>query len=884
MSRTSVATAALIAALGVSSTALAQTAPQTATRPAETAPEAAQLDEIVVTGSNIRRAAADSTNPVQVLGAEELRTSGKATIAEVLRSISASTGNTNNETQNSGWASGAAGIGLRGLSSANTLVLLNGRRVANYGFPSSGLSNTFVNVNALPLVAVQRTEVLKDGASAIYGSDAITGVVNIITRQNFQGFDFGASAGTSDEGGLDTWRAYAVGGIGDYEADGYNVLLSVEAYNRDRLDHSERYRTASGRYDTLPGGRWNGWSARGARFLVDGRSVPLVDAQGNCPEGMVLTASAPIDGRAGDTCAINLADYSTLIPSTDRYQAYLHGRVRVTDDIEAFGEVLYSHIEGTSIFGSSPYFTLEGGRFALNATTGLAELVSNNLPANSPYNPYGRAIPIEYTFFDLGQSLKTNTSDAYRTLVGIRGGDRFEWEATAFYGASRERERVAGGFANRFTLAAALANGTLNLHDPSATPQAVLDGIRLSTLRPAESVLYGADFKISGELFNLPAGPIGFAAGVDLRHESLESRNPTAITEGLQIRPAIAAIDGERDVAAVYAEFNVPIIDGLDVQLAGRADSYSDFGEAFSPKIGLRWEILDSVAFRASAAKGFRAPSLSENSASTNISYGSVIDPYDPDIPNSSQNPTFFTIGNTALEPERTYSYNAGFVFTPTSDTVFSIDYYRLELDNLIGTGNSAAIVLANNPANVIRDARGKLQAVYNAYQNLTELETQGIDFDFSQRWRHSELGEFVFSSVWSHVLDYKRQSVPGGPLLDWAGTNQGGVLPETKGTTRIAWRPLEQFEATATWYHTSSYDQATVVGGQSKVDAYNQFDIYLGYELPVGTRIHVKVDNIFNEFPPHDARFPGINGAPYDFGQYDARGRYFQVGFDHSF
>lgn len=881
MHKNSVAVAAMLSALGVASPGLAQTASPPAAVPLA---EEAQLDEVVVTGSNIRRLVADSVNPVQVIGAEELQTSGKATIAEVLRSISASTGNTNNETQNSGWASGAAGIGLRGLSSANTLVLLNGRRVANYGFPSSGLANTFVNVNALPLVAVQRTEVLKDGASAIYGSDAITGVVNIITRQDFEGLDVGASYGTSDAGGLDTWRAYAVGGIGDFETDGYNVLLSVEAYNRDRLDHNERFQTASGRYETLPGGRWNGWSARGARFLVDGRSVPLVDAQGNCPEGMSLTASAPIDGRAGNTCAINLADYSTLIPSTERYQGYLHGRVRLGGNLEAFGEVLYSHIEGTSIFGASPYFTLEGGRFALNATTGLAELVSNLLPANSPYNPYGRAIPIEYTFFDLGQSLKTNTSDAYRTLVGIRGGDRFEWEATAFYGASRERERVAGGFANRWTLVAALANGTLNLHDPSSTPQAVLDGIRLSPLRPADSVLYGADFKVAGDLFNLPAGPIGFAAGIDLRHESLESRNPREITEGLQVRPAIAAVDGERDVSAVYAEFNFPVFEGLDLQLAGRGDYYSDFGSAFSPKIGLRWEIFDNLAFRASAARGFRAPSLSENTASTNISYGSVIDPYDPDIPKSSQNPTFFTVGNTDLEPERTYSYNAGFVLTPGPATVFSVDFYRLELDNLIGTGNSAAIVVANDPANVIRDARGKLQAVFNAYQNLTELETQGIDFDLRQRWQHAELGEFVLSAVWSHVLDYKRQSVPGGPLVDWAGTNLGGVLPKNKGTTRLAWWPLEQLEAAATWYHTDGYDQATVVGGQSRVEAHDQFDLYLSYAFDGGPRLYVKVDNIFDAFPPHDARFPGINGAPYDFGQYDARGRYFQIGFDQSF
>ena len=265
----------------------------------------ATVADVIVTGSNIRRAAAEGFNPVQVIAKEELENSGKVTVADLLRSISANTGNSSNETSNSGWASGSAGIGLRGLSQKNTLVLLNGRRVANYGFPSGGLSDTFVNLNALPMVATQRVEVLKDGASAVYGSDAVAGVVNIITRQDFEGLEVGGSYGTSYAGGLDTWQGKIVGGYGNLEDDGFNVLVSLEAYTRERLDQDERDLTKSGIYSG-PGGRWNGWSAKGARFLINGASAPFVDAQGNCPQGMVLTASAPIDGLAGDTCAINL--------------------------------------------------------------------------------------------------------------------------------------------------------------------------------------------------------------------------------------------------------------------------------------------------------------------------------------------------------------------------------------------------------------------------------------------------------------------------------------------------------------------------------------------------------------------------------------------------
>ena len=455
------------------------------------------LNTVSVTGSNIRRAEAEGSNPVQVIDRETLATSGKITVADALRAISANTGNATNETSNSGWASGSAGIGLRGLSQKNTLVLLNGRRLANYGFPSNGLSDTFVNLNALPLVAVERIEVLKDGASAVYGSDAVAGVVNIITRQNFEGLEVGGSYGTSDEGGLDTVRGRVVGGFGDLDTDGFNVLASVEGYTRDRLDQDQRSLTRSGIYSDLPGGRWNGWSAKGARFLVGGASVPLLDAAGNCPEGMTLTASAPIDGLAGNTCAINLAPYTTLIPSTERYQAYVNATVRLTDRADLFDEALYSRIHGASIFGSSPYFTLEGGRFALNAQTGLAEPVSNLLPANNPYNPYGVATPIEYTFFDLGQSLKTNRSDAFRLLGGARGrGDRFDWEVATFFAKSTEEETVAAGFASRWPLARALADGSLNLHDPAATPSAVLDAIRLSTVREAQSSLHGIDFKL----------------------------------------------------------------------------------------------------------------------------------------------------------------------------------------------------------------------------------------------------------------------------------------------------------------------------------------------------------------------------------------------------
>ena len=880
MSNKTILSAALSAALAASSPAFAETA-----APAD---GSKTLAAVQVTGSNIKRTETEGANPVQVISQEQIAESGKLTVADLLRSISANTGNSTNETTNNGWSSGAAGIGLRGLSTKNTLILLNGRRLANYGFPNGGLSDTFVNLNALPLVAVERIEVLKDGASAVYGSDAVAGVVNIITRQSFEGADIGGSVGRSGEGDMDTQTVKFVGGIGDLDEDGYNILVSLEGYNRDRLDHSQRGLTASGDYSHLPGGTRSGWSAKGARFLVGGVSVPFLDADGNCPDGTVLTASAPIDGRAGDTCAYNLNDYSTLIPSTKRWQAYVNGTFRLNDSVDAFGEVLYSDIKGTSWFGSSPYFTLESGRFALNADTGLAEPISAVLPASNPYNPYGRDVSLEYTFFNLGPTFKTNRSTALRGVSGLRGkGEVWDWEVAAFGASSRERETVSGGFANRWALADALASGSYNLVDPAATPQSVIDSIALSTLRPADSRLYGVDAKATRTLAELEHGSVGFAAGYEFRHEKLDSWNPWQIDAGLQIRPAIAEVHGERDVHAVYAEVVAPLARGLEVDAAVRGDHYDDFGNAVSPKLGVRWQPTDWVLLRASASRGFRAPSLSENSDSTMISYttAGVIDPYDPDQPGGRVSPTFFTIGNTGLEPEKTRSFNAGVVFSPGANTSLSVDWYRIKVDNVIGSGNTTTIIERNDPADVVRDANGKLQAVYNRYQNLSELQTSGVDVELRQRWATENAGTFTLGSALTYVIDYKRPQVIGGPLVDYAGSNRGATLPDTKGTTTLEWS-VGDWRTALTWYYTGGYDQqgsAAARAVQKEVASYSQFDLYLGYAGFEGWNLYAKVQNLADREPPFDATYPGIR-APYDFSQYDLRGRYFTVGFDYRF
>ncbi|WWW37300.1 TonB-dependent receptor [Stenotrophomonas rhizophila] len=439
-------------------------------------------------------------------------------------------------------------------------------------------------------------------------------------------------------------------------------------------------------------------------------------------------------------------------------------------------------------------------------------------------------MPIEYTFFNLGPTIKTNRSQAYR---GTGRAARQPAELGLGSGRVRRTQQRARDRLRRLRqpLRAGRCAGQRQLQ-PAQPVGHRAGGAQRDQHQHAAPGRVGAagrgreDFRRAGPH---RAGEIGFAAGAEWRREKLDSNNPWQIDAGLQIRPAIAEVHGERKVTAAYAEVNVPLAERLELQAAARADHYSDFGDAFSPKLSLRWQPWDILLVRAAASKGFRAPSLSENSNSTSIAYGSVIDPRDPDVPGSRQNPTFFTVGNNDLKPERTKSFNAGIVLSPWTNTSLSVDYYRIELENLVGTNNTQTLVTDNVPGAVSRDERGKLLAVFNRYQNLSELKTSGFDVELRQRFPTARAGDFALSSAFTHVRNYSRPTVVGGPLVDYAGSNLGATLPKNKATTTFDWS-YGDFRTALTWYYTSGYDQkasAAATAVQDRVDAYSQFDLY---------------------------------------------------------
>lgn len=847
------------------------------------------LSRVVVTGSNISsRAGTEGPNAVQVIDAEAIGKSGKQTVGEVLRTISAFNGRSDNENTSSNWGAGSSAVGLHGLSSKNTLVLLNGRRLASYGFPNM-LSDMSPDINSLPSAAIERIEILKDGASAVYGSDAVAGVINLITRQNYQGLEGKMSNGYASQGGAAEKKVILFGGLGDLDHDGYNLFFSFDAYQRDRLDQNQRDLTKSGDYSSKPGGSLNGWSAQGARYLDSaGVSHPLLDEQGNCPTGTVLRASQPIDGKAGNTCAYNLTSNFASMAGSERYQFFSSGNFKMAGDTELFYEGLYSHVHGNTLF-YNPYFTLDSGRLAYNPATGLPQTVSNTLLASSPNNLTGQNLNLEYGLQNLGVQVRETSSDLWREVLGWRGNWRgWDWEGSLLQSQNKVDQNSRGGQANQYTLLPALQDGSYNLLHPELTSQAVIDSIRLSTRKSGQSDMRGAGFKVSNSLFELPAGPVDFAGGVEWREESINVTVPSEITSGESIRPHLQSVDGKRHVSAVYGELNVPLTDTLEAQLAAREDVYSDFGNAFSPKVSLRYQPLKQLLFRTSASRGFRAPSLAENgSANYVLGNDTVYDPAQGRRVAVAQ----ISTGGDNLSAERTRNFSAGMVVSPDELTNISLDYYKIYIDDAIGYENADDIVARNDPTKVIRDANGYVNTIYRSQLNLSQIITSGLELGLDRLFPTSGYGTFELKSDATYIRDYRVQLTTNGPLVDLAGTNlQSRALPKLKAVTSLGWK-YGKWDTQLTWNYTGGYQQkmlATGNGIDSRVKAYNQFDAYIGYHGFNNLTLFGSVENIENKTPPYDpagyTAFAYSVRAPYDVGQYNLLGRYMRVGLEYKF
>jgi iron complex outermembrane receptor protein len=885
-------------------------------------PPAQQLERVEITGSNIKRINAETTAPVEVITRDQIVRSGQPTVADLLRNLSANSGGSFGESFSNSFAPGAAGVSLRGLGQKTTLVLLNGRRVAGYGF-AQNLQESFVDLNAIPSSAVERVEILKDGASAIYGSDAIAGVINIILRRDYKGVEVGGGGAVGGDG---EHSFNLVAGMGDLSSDSFNIFGVLDYYKRDELlmsdtkfgESRDMRKYAGGRnFNSLTaGGTWRQLSPTNTLTnvyqAISGCTGTVLTGPEAIEAGLINPATNAAQGAAGNTfCTQATNQFLSALPATERIGFTSRGLYQVSSTTSAFGEFGLSRNTTSQTF-TNPFFA---GSVGLSPTAGglLPFTYNINFAPGVAGNPFGTNARYTGSLNDLGTRNADITSDTLRALGGLRYavGD---WDMESAVGLSNNK--VESFNSNRISLSGTSAvfhvpttpqppiptstESDYDLDNPNSNSAAVRDRMRANFARVAKSELSFIDTKGSTEIasWQLPGGPVSVALGAEYRREKLEDRPAEIAASGNIIGQGITATDGERSNSAVYAEFALPFTKQLEAQVAARRDQYSDYGSSTTPKIGMKYTPSSELAFRANWGKGFRAPTLPEISPSVATFFTTVTDPQD----GVARQISGVYAGNPNLKAETSRSTALGFVLEPNKTFNISVDVYKLTWNNVVEAPDFQDLLDASCsedrepgtdcpgvPGVITRDPEtNQVTIIQSNYENLESRKVSGVDIDARLTLPTETSGRFRLGGKLAYVRSFKEAGE------EVAGSNEGSnTIPRIKASLALDW-DSGPWAVTYTGHYTHSYHQELLASSYftqqastfqngvypERVPSYSTYDLFVGYEVNKNLSMSASVVNLFDRTPPYD---PGFSTTYlYDFSLYDVRGRQLRVNFKY--
>jgi outer membrane receptor protein involved in Fe transport len=835
----------------------------------QAAPQEKQLEEIYVTGSRIaRRSDFESPSPVVSLDKALLDKAGYGNLQQLLEKqpfAGNGTFSTRGNNQDS-TANGAASVSLRGLGADATLVLVNGRRVAISAFAES-ITTNFVDINTIPVAAIERLEVLKDGASAVYGSDAVAGVVNVILRDDFEGFE--VSGGYGSASGYDETRLSAVAGFGD---DNSNVTIIADYFDNSTLENKERGRLGTANQSSRGGEDFR--SSRGfpGSFIVD--NVGRVDP------------SCPPERIAGASCLFDYGPFNLLTPEAERIGVLLLGHLGFGDGLEVFTEIAYQN--NTSIARGAPT--------PLDGDAGLT------VPANHPNNPFATVNEIAIRRFrtvDAGPREWDIETDNLRGVLGLRGEwNDWNWEVAA-QAAKSDSEQTGSrsqGWVRTDYLQVEIDAGRYNPFGATVNSPAVIQAITTSLKREGESELTAFDASLSGEVFDLPAGKVGIAAGVEYRDESISDIPDEQFQQGLIFGTEAVEAEADRDIFSAYVEAAIPLLDTLEASVALRYDDYSDFGDTVNPKIALRWAPVDAVALRASWGTGFRAPSLAQ------VGLGpSDESQFFEDRFACADNPLYcgildYTIrfaGNPDLDAEESESWNLGIAWQPNTDLRFSVDYWDITQEGKIDEVpfgliydafcNDQDSVICERDAPLPGDTLGPLVRINSTFANIGEQSVSGIDF--SAYWS-LDLGggNLGLSFDYSHLLEFERVELDGN--LDYVSRDLTGEYeyPEDRFVLAgdFAW---DEWGVYAAINYIGSFEDQPDIDFDGTLDfdqhqtrsvgSFTTLNLQLRYTGFSGLTLMLGADNVLDEDPPFAIGDGDTDLYGYVSSQHDPRGQF---------
>jgi len=854
---------ALLCAGAVPLTAAAQASAEASTASTAAPPR------VEITGSRIKRVDAETASAVQVITAEQIARSGAATITDVLRDLPA--GNTGGYTAEGtpGQAFGSAGISLRGLGAGATLTLINGRRVAPFGFGSA----SFVDTNAIPVDAVERIEVLLDGASAIYGADAIGGVINIILRKNYEGLALKVSGGTSAYHDGNTGDIGLTYGKGTLAQDGYNWLLSLSHRDTSPVLVNARPRTKDadfrrfGLADRRSSFSSNVYTASGT---TGGTFLGII---GDCPA--LVDAGSPLNGR----CINDNTTAVTLQSKSQRDNVYSALTYDLGQGWEMFGDAALSRSRQASSmysYATNSYGAYTNDLLDVHGLYGNAPGTTISyllLPAGHPQNKWGQTVGVRYVFNDVPTTINSESRNMRATL-GARGTlGKWDLEAAAMFSRSLTDTRYHGYIQDKVLInevldADGLVRNSFQLRNPGGNDPALMARLYPLLDNHADTSTSSVDVHGNRELFALPGGPLAIAVGAEYRREKFDAAPDPLFTDGSIQLIGMTGASGSRSVAAAYGELSAPVLKSVELSLAARSDRYSDFGSAFTPKAGAKWSALPQLAFRSTYAEGFRAPSLPELHAGNTNGYTKVLDPKRCPVFSTTNDDceryvAFTTGANPDIQAEKSKSVTIGFVAEPVPGWSLSVDAYNIKRRDELST-ISASYLLEHEAQfadRIVRNAvSGKLDHISLITANLSSTQTRGVDVDARGSFSVGSYGRFSLSASYNRMNSYKSTDVPGNDPVDYVGYYG---LPKNRGRAGVAW-DRGPWDASINWSYVGGYllksSPDAVCSFEAatpqlcNVHSWLTASAYVSYKGFRNLELSMSVQNLANKEAPMDA------------------------------
>ncbi|MGI2260012.1 TonB-dependent receptor plug domain-containing protein [Shewanella sp. GXUN23E] len=866
---------ALVSA-SVSGVALAQSA----------ASQGADVERIEVTGSRIKRTDMENASPVVVIGAADIEKGGFNSVQDVLDNLSQNSGGSMTQQEVHGFTPAASSVNLRGVGAGRVLTLINGKRVPKYPFGAGGTSS-FVDTANIPMGAIERVEILTTGASAIYGSDAMGGVINIILKKNVEETTFKYRFSDTHDGGLQNNQFSLMTGA---SSETTNLTFFLEYEDREALKASDRLEWGT---DMIAGARYAGYSSYGVNLsTLDGKS--LVDTL--TPEQCTARGFVWLGEKAG--CGFDRAAQRDFMPEQKRYSTMINLTKEIGDNHEWYSRLDYTHSTSYTEIESGTLdddlvFKVHGDKVTVSDAGGFG--LSQTYDKSVGFGgDFANATDGEYKYkrrlLEVGPRTSEFETNNFAFVTGLTGylTEDIEYD-TSWSIARQEVNAYYGGsptYHGMFNYVTSGKNGVSLLDKISAEDAQMLNFIGN---KRGQSTLSTFNFGINGELpFELPGGAIGYATGVEYSLERFYDKSDAMSTQGAVIGKGGSSASGDRGQYAGYVEAALPVIDDLTVTLAGRYDYYddeSDVGGQFSPQVAVEYRPINSLLIRALYAETFRAPDMQRLFGQPTRAYSSVIDPVTQEQIDSVN----VLVGpNPHLEAESGSNYNIGLVYEYEGLNL-SVDYWMVDIDNMVSSPSAQYILNHENVYGdkVVRDAEGNIVLINTQAMNMSSNKTAGIDFSVGYSFE-TGYGDFSSTLNGTYLTKWERKLTPDSEALDLLDGEDSA--PKLKANLNLGWG-LDNFSTNLLVVYTDkmngvNMDYFIEKGWDSEysvtVDRHVEVNWTASYFINDAVKLSGGINNLFDAQPELDAT---DNSWPhYPRSYYNVVGREYYAGIEVTF